>query len=31
MAKLAELLLENELLKEELRLRNLAENREYDV
>jgi len=31
MTKLAELLLENERLKEELRLRDLAENCEYDV
>ena len=31
MTKLAELLLENERLKEELRLRDLAENSEYDV
>jgi len=31
MTKLAELLLENERLKEELRLRNLADNCEYDV
>jgi hypothetical protein len=31
MTKLAELLLENERLKEELRLRDLSENCEYDV
>ena len=31
MAKLAELLLENERLKEELRLRDLYDNREHDV
>ena len=31
MSKLADLLLENERLKEELRLRDLYDNREYDV
>ena len=31
MTKLAELLVENEKLKEELRLRDLADNCEYDV
>ena len=31
MSKLAELLLENERLKEELRLRDLYDNREHDV
>lgn len=31
MVKLAELLLENEYLKEELRLRDLYDNRTYDV
>jgi hypothetical protein len=31
MTKLAELLVENEKLKEELRLRDLYDNRSYDV
>ena len=31
MTKLAELLVENEKLREELRLRDLADNCEYDV